>query len=886
MTRLKLNKATIFFAVIVALITVYSCSTKKNSFTRRVYHNLTGHYNMFWNGRESYREGVAILEKSVKDNYNKTLLIYNYGTEAEAQALNPYMDKAIEKSSLNIQRHSMFFKHKEYVRWIDDSYLLIGLGYFYKQEYQKARRTFEFVINEYKDNDIKYEAMLWLGNTYNQLKKFKRARSVLDNLQNEIDKNPEVPKNVIKYLPLVRADMYLLQEKYSQAKEPLVDALYLRQKKNMDARARFILGQIYQYEEELYLASKYYKQVIKKNPPYEMAFNASINLARCYDIRYGENSKGIIKNLEKMLKEDKNKEFLDQIYYALADVAFKDGIDTLAINYLRLSVATSVSNNYQKATSSLKLGDIYFNVPNYELAQAYYDTAVQVLPEDYPDYEKIEARTAYLTELVQNLIIIQVEDSMQMLAAISEEERYAIIDKIIEDLIEEEEKQKELEDQMAAMSQNLGMPGGMPGGPTMGGPTGVGAWYFYNPAALSFGFSDFKKKWGNRKLEDNWRLSTKQAIYEPEEEEFLVQADSITSDSSVIISNDTHSRDYYLQNIPFTEEQIAVSDSLIQEALYNLGFIYKDKLDDYPKSIESFETLLERYPGNKYLLQTYYQLFRLYTRQENFDKTEYYKNLIIDQFPESDYAKLLLDPDYYKELEARKNLAVNLYNETYEHYEEGHYYTVFTNSNRALSEFEEPREILAKFEYLRALSLGKIEVVDSLQVALENLVAKYPDSEVTPLAQNILDYLKGPADTSAVASQKEEEIIDVSIYEFKPYSKQIFALVVSGAHVNINALKVRISDFNSKYYSLDNLSITNILLDASTHFVMVGNYKTIDRAMNYYNAIMSNDYVFSNLETDDYDGFVIAQENYPVFYKDKDVKKYLAFFMQNYFEEQ
>jgi len=833
---------------------------------------------MFWNGRESYREGVAQLEKSVKDNYNKILPVYNYGTESDAQAMNPFMDRAIEKASVNIQRHSMFFNRKEYVRWIDDSYMMIGLGYFYKQEYNKARRTFEFVINEYKNNDIKYEAMLWLGNSYNQMGKYKRAQSVLDNLGNEIDKNPNVSNKVLKMLPLVRADLYILQEKYGQAKEPLIDALYLRQKKIVDARVRFILGQIFQLEEEYYKASEYYRQVVKKNPPYEMAFNAAINLARSYDTRYGDNSKDIVKQLNKMLKEDKNLEFRDQIYFALADVAFKEENDTLAIHYLKKSVAMSKTNNFQKATSALKLARTYFFVPEYELAQAYYDTAIQVLPEDYPDYKNIKGLSMYLTELVDNLITIETQDSLQHLANISEEERNAIIDKIIEDAIKEEERQKELDDlQLLAGNTNTGPTN------TMSGTSG-GEWYFYNNTAKSFGLTEFRKKWGNRKLEDNWRLSNKQAIFEPSEEDLIAQQDSISGDSTIIVSNDPHTREYYLQDIPFTEAQLVISDSLIEEAYYNLGFIYKDKLIDSPKAVESFETLLERFPLHKNRLQVYYQLYRLYTNDKSFDKAEIYKNLIIEQYPESDYAKLLLDPDYYKELEARRNLAQTLYDETYEHYEAQRYYTVYSNSTRALNEFKEPPEILAKFEYLRAISLGKIEVVDSLQVALENLVMKYPDSEVTPLAQNILDYLKDPNDTTS--TKKPEEIIDVSIYEFNPNSKQIFALVVDDNKININALKVRISDFNKKYYSLVNLSITNILLDASTHFVMVGNFNTIDEAMNYYNAIITNEYVYANLTEDDYDGFIIAQENYPIFYKDKDIKKYLTFFRQNYFKEQ
>jgi tetratricopeptide (TPR) repeat protein len=320
---------------------------------------------MFWNGRESYREGVRSLEASVEDNYNRILLVFNYGTDQQAQSLNPYMDKAIEKASLNVQKHSMYFNRRERVNWIDDSYLLIGQSYFYKKEYNKARRTFEFVMNEYHYNDIKYDAMVWLANTFNQLGKYKRAESTLDNLKNEMGKDLKVSRFVERNLPLVRADMYLKQEKYSQAIDPLIDALYYQQKKTMDARVRFILAQIYQEQGENYAASEYYKSVIKKNPPYEMAFNAAINLATSYDTIYGISSKPIIKNLEKMLKEDKNKEFRDQIYYALADVAFKDGSDSLAIDYLALSVASSKTNNYQKATSSLKLANYYFSVPEF-----------------------------------------------------------------------------------------------------------------------------------------------------------------------------------------------------------------------------------------------------------------------------------------------------------------------------------------------------------------------------------------------------------------------------------------------------------------------------------------------------------------------------------------
>ncbi|MBN1340909.1 MAG: tetratricopeptide repeat protein, partial [Bacteroidales bacterium] len=862
-----------------------SCSTKKNTFTRRVFHNLTGHYNTYWNGNESFRQGVRQLNSTVQDNYNKILPVFNYGTDAEAQGLNSQMDRAIEKASINIQRHSMYFNRKEYVKWIDDSYLMIGKAYFYKHEYNKARRTFEFVMNEYKGNAITYESTLWLANSLIRLKKYNRAQSIMDNLQNDINKNLKIPRKVVEFLPLMKADLFISQEKFSQAKSQLETALYYRYDKNLSARIRFILGQINQKEGEFYIASDYYLQVIKKNPAYVMAFNAGINLAQCYDTRYGD-SKQIEKKLVKMLKEDKNKDFRDQIYFALADIAFKNSNDTLAIDYLRLSVASGLTNNYQKSKSSLMLGDLFFERQEYELSQAYYDTAMQVLPQDYPNYKQIEAKTTYLTELVSHLIVIKTEDSLQYVASLGEDERNALIDKIIEDKKIEEERLKEEEELMAMSTSNLNNMnrGGLSGGPPMGSPTGTGNWYFYNPAALSQGFTEFTKKWGRRKLEDNWRLSNKKAAFTPDEN--LIAGDSLTGDSTMIVSTDPFKRETYLQYLPLTEEKMAGSNDRIKDALYNLGFIYKDKLNNMPRSVESFEKLISRFPDNPHLLETYYHLYRLHTGLGNFETAEQYKNLIIEKYPDSDYARLLLDPDYFRELEARKNLALSLYRETWDAFEAGQYYTVIANSNRAFETFSEPGHIFPKFAYLRALAIGKVDVTDSLTASLETLLVKYPDSDVAPLAQNIVAYLKGPpADTNDVQPDQPETIYDLSIYKFRPSSGHFFTLVTDDAKVNIEALKVKISDFNSKYYSIENLSITNVILSGNTHLIMSGNFENAEKAMLYYNMILKNEYVFSSLSGEDYDAFVLSQENYPVFYKDKDIDKYIAFFAEKYLKE-
>ncbi len=492
------------FLSAIVILSQLSCSTKKNSFTRRVYHNLTAHYNAYWNGKESFKEGLRTIENDVKDNYTMVLPVYKYGNKQEAQAIVPNMDRAIEKASKVIQRHSMYFNRKEWVRWIDDSYMLIGKSYLYKQEYSSARRTFEFVTNRFSKEDSRYDAELWLARTYNQNEEFEKAESILDNLNKSIISG-NAPQYLEKEFAMVYANFFILQQRYGESIQYLQRSIELNGRKKIRNRLRFILAQVYQELGELEDAANLYQLVIRKNPPYEMAFNAKINLAKTYDAK-SSNRSMIVKKLNKLLKDEKNEEYLDQVYYALAEIYLKDNQLDKGMEYLTLSVARSVSNDFQKSISSLKLAELHFERPDYTLAQAYYDTAMQFLPEEYPNYEELKDKTEVLTDLITNLQAIFVQDSLQRMATMPEDERNAIIDKIIKKIAEEEALQRELErERRQSLSmleqtnrqQNRNM-------------QRSGGWYFSNPQAVSFGFSEFNKKWGRRKLEDLWRLSNKQ----------------------------------------------------------------------------------------------------------------------------------------------------------------------------------------------------------------------------------------------------------------------------------------------------------------------------------------------------------------------------------------
>ncbi len=884
---------TLFAVLGVYLLTTPSCSTKKNTIVGRTYHNLSAHYNAYWNGNESFKEGVRDLEKNAKDNYTLVLPVYKCGTSQDAQSVFPKMDRAIEKASKVIQKHSMYFGRKEYVKWIDDSYLLIGKSYFYKKEFSSARRTFEFISNRFAKDDIRYDAELWLARTYNQTGEFEKSESILDNLNSSI-RSSKAPSSLEKDFTQVYANFYVLQQEYESSIKYLDRALEVNRKKKVTNRLRFVLAQIYQELGEFQEAAKLYETIINKNPPYEMSFNAKLNLAQTYDAKASKRSM-IVKKLNKMLKDFKNEDYRDQIYFALADIYFKDGQTEKAIEYLTLSVGTSVSNDYQKSVSSLRLADLHFETPNYPLAQAYYDTAMQVLPQDFLNYDELKEKTEVLTGLIVNLSIVQEQDSLQKLAQMSGKERNAILDKLIKKIAEEEERQRleEIERQRTLSelernrrTENIDM-------------QQSGGWYFSNPTAVSFGFTEFQKKWGHRKLEDLWRLSNKLAVADFGDDELdeVAQADSLASDSTAVaIETDPKKREFYLQDLPLTEEKLAESDSLIEEAFYIMGFVYKDGLKDNEKSIETFETLLGRFPATRHGLQVYYQLYKNYEIVPNDERAEYYRNLIVQDYSDSDYAKLIIDPNYNLVLEAQRNAAKTFYQNTYSAYMNDQFYLVINNYNEAVIKYPEST-LIPKFEFLKALAVGQVQNLDSLAVVMQYLTDTYPGSEVEPLAQDILSRLsldesgnlvlnEQPVEGAGIGDESTPgvEVTDTP-YTADPNGMHFFLLFVDGTKTNINALKIRLSDFNLKYFRTSQLKINCIIFKSEMQMVTVGKFENAEKVMIYYESIEQNPYITGQIEDSNYDMMVITVDNYSIFYREKDVEAYKTFFETTYLPE-
>ncbi len=840
---------------------------------------MTAHYNAYFNGKESLRQGVEELETNVKDNYMEVLPVYKLGKKEDAGSIKPYMDRAIEKGSKVIKRHSMNFNRKEFVRWIDESYLLMGKANYYKQDYLAAKRTFDFVLKKYEAPE-KHEATLWLARTLIQREEYNKAQSTLDQLQNKIDGGEEVRKSTLELIPLTYAELFIRQEKYGSAIEYLKYGIEVIGKKQLKTRLIFILAQIYQKEGVDYKATELYTQVIKRNPEYEMAFNARINLATAFDVNSGD-TKLVYKELNKLLNDSKNEDYKDQIYYALAQLALKEQNDTLARQYLKQSVASSFGNDFQKAISSLKLANLYFDDPDYRNAQVYYDTTTQFLPLEYPEYGQIEKRTYTLTDLVEHLDIVHTEDSLQYLAGLPEDERNQIVNDIIAKVKEEQERMREEERErqqsMAFMKQNRMS--------SSKNTTNTGGWYFYNPSSMSFGYSEFMKKWGRRKLEDLWRLSDKRVVDFGTDEFDELATDSTMADT-VQYSTDPLLPKTYLQHIPLTDEQKEVSNKKIAESLYRLGFIYKEGLNENRKAVESFESFVSRYPENDFAIRCYFQLYLLYQELDDQANVDRVKGVILSEYPDTDYARLIEDPSYYQQLLEEQNRVNTLYTDAYQAFEDGQYFTTVIYSEEALMSY--PKDDLApKFTYLRALAKGKMEHQDSLIVCLREMVRKYPASDVTPLAREILNRFNISPELTVEEKQAKEEEKQLNaameLYAYEPSDRYLYLMIVKSGEVNINATKVKVSDHNNKYSSLETYRVNSVLLNSSSELITVGTFENEEKALDYLMEIENSTYVFSDISSENYEHFIISTKNYPVFYKDKNIQMYRTFF-QNTFE--
>ena len=887
------------------MLLVVSCSTQKNTWVNRAYHNLTSRYNIYFNGKESLKEGLVKINHSVEDDYSKLLLIHKSSDPGTGQTASSEMETAILKASKLIKMRSITQKPKrrknrtrsykklaskeEYNNWVDDSYLLMGQAYFYMKNYIAAIENFSYIVRKFSDEEIKHDAYVWLIRAYTEMERYNEA---LETIQH-IDGQKEFPKRLNNEFGLAVADFHIRQNEYTEAIPHLKSAikgLFFNKNK---ARYKYILGQLYKETGNNTLASETFREVAKMNPSYSMAFNARINAAGTFT-GDGDIQK-LKKELRKMLRDFKNFEYRDQIYYALADIYMAENNKSAAIDlYIRSATASNV-NMFQRAISCLTIADIYFDERNYKGAQSYYDSAMVVIDEEYPNYEVIQRRHQSLSRLVENLYTVEKEDSLQRIALLSESERNELVSRWTKEAQEEEERLRQLENAQRMDQSFFRMNQNRFG---LGRQQQGAGWYFYNPTTVTYGKSEFEQIWGKRKLEDNWRRSNRTSGLE--EELITLEGEQEASQEGPKRIEDPKNREYYLQDVPLTHELMAASHDRIRDALFNAGRIFKQDYSNYERSIASYEDLNKRYPENIYQLTTYFELWDLYKRTNNLEQSNYYRNLVTTNFPETKYARYLINPNYFIELEAREDSLNNLYQLAFYNYKHGNYQEA-VQLVQQMNTMEPDSLLKSKIDFIDAVSKGTQTSLNNFGDLLTAYLKNYPESEPAPLAGEILALI---ADSTLADYQKlveigylnetiqNEELKEKNLAEndefggkFSYEEDLLHYFVIAfprNENVDINRLKFDIANYNIDHYTKQDFDIETENLTDDQVLLIVRSLKDKEQALIYFRSIIRKREVFETLKDVEYMNFVTSSTNYRGITSDRNYMEYLKFFVKNY----
>ena len=860
------------------------CSVEKNTGASRFYQGMTARYNIYFNGYESFKAGLVKISRGYQDDYAELLRVFEYSDPSTASFCSSDMERAIQKASKLISLKSITAKpefkdsrdlsekdkklleKKEYNEWVDDSYLLIGKARFYKHEYKEATSVFNYCITDANDQDIKNEAVIWLARIYNETGNYIESLRLIHGL----DVTLNYPKSLISMYYTTVADLYIKQKRYSEAIDPMKKSIANVTGKRTRYRLTYLLAQLYEKTGDGVSATALYRNVVNMNPPYEVEFNARINIAGVFDVNSG-NPREIRKELEKMLNDSKNKDYQDQIYFALGNISMKEGKESEALGYFRKSAVAKSQNQNQKGRSYLALAGYYFKKPDYMKAGTYYDSAVYFLNQKYPDYLLIKTKSQNLNALVSQLKIIQREDSLQKVAKMTEPERNALIASIIAKTIKDKSEGKTADN---SDRYNLGQYYENERR-FQGNIDQEGKWYFYNQTALTFGRTEFHKRWGDRKLEDNWRRSNKTRVNN-------VQASNNPSETAQHVSDtlaaetDYKKPQFYLKNLPLKDSLINISNEKVAIAMLNAGKAYAERIPDTLKATETFEFLINRFPSSELIPETLYNLYNV-NKEKNSAKSETYRERLLQKYPDNEFARILSDPAYYEKKIAELKLAEKTYEDAYAAYSVEKFNDAISISNDGLKKY--PQDQLApKFLLIRAYSVGKTNDEKTFREELNNLIKLWPGTEESKKAAEIIAYLNQKTPELKV---EEDKKIAAEIYTADTTLNHVFVLIISDPSFNLNQTSFDVISYNIDNFMNKNYKTAGTLVDNKFVQIIVSGFSDFAQALNYYNAFKTEKIV-RNPTGAKMITFIISDNNLKVLKNDNDPGRYQLFFKDKY----
>lgn len=845
---------------ILLLAFLIGCSPYKNNPISGSYHDLTAHYNAYFIAKERINEIDQSIFQSQEWNYDKVLPIYAQFDSTKSASLKTEIEDCVQKASISIQRHPGS-------KWEDDSYILVGRARYYAREFPDAIETFKYVNTHSENDHARHQALAELVRSFTEFQEYKNAVAVTDYLAKE-------KLNKANQRLLYMNTAYLYQKAGDQSKMVgnLVKAEALMRSPDR-ARINFIIGQTYHalnFESE---AFRYYKNVLKNRPSYELEFFAKLYMAQVTELSKENDLKKIQKYFKGLIKDPKNLEFQDKIYYELAGFELKNGHVEEAVKNYKLSLKNNTGNNRQKALSYLKLGEIYYDsIKDFVLAKNYYDSTVSTMPKDEEGYDAIKKRQEILVDFVKQVVTIQKNDSLLNLASLPEDSVLRLFTAKIELEREAEKERKKKEKRAAenrarAVSQNTGEN-------IITTASSGSIWYFASANSVSRGRNDFARKWGDRVLEDDWRRSNKAANLTSEEQEptvaELAKNSEIGGEEVEEASVEDAAREM-MQSIPYLPEQKQALLAEIEEALYNLGNIYNLRLEEDKNAAESFEKLLVRFPETEYEPEVLYQLFLLY-KEIDPSKSISIGTRLKSKYPDTIYAKLVDNPRYREESFATSEQLKKLYKKIYTNYKNGQYNVVLFAADSALSKHPE-NEFSDNVALLRVLTIGQMEEDYKYQFELSEFLKKYPESELIPYANTLLT-------SSEDFQQKRYNSSRARFVE--DFNQKHTLIIVYELDSDMGNQLPPIMDGYLKDKNLANLQTANLILSDTKSMLIVNQFPGRGTASAFLNGFNDEVDLKNMFKGQKFNVFVITADNFDIFYRTKDVSAYLTFFEKHY----
>lgn len=887
----RLFRHILLFVTVTTFITaLFSCSPKKNNAATRRYQAFITKYNIYYNGDTHFKETLKEMENKYEDDYSQLLFMHPIEAKNNPKSPQPSgsFDRSIEKAQKAIQLRSItkrpkkksgkqsaeykeWLKREEYNPFLHNAWMMMGRSQFFNGDFLGAASTFFYTSKHFRWlPETVTEAQLWQARSYCALDWLFETENIIIKIKDE-----QLTNNTLKELyNNVYANYYIKLNDYDKAIPYLQKAIDYADG-SQKTRLRFLLGQLYSRigkKQEAYEAFK--KAGGASSAPYRTKFNARIKQSEVYT---GNNIESEVKALKRMTRYDRNKDFLDQVYYAIGNI-YLSRKDTLkAIENYEMANKKSTRNGIDKAINQVTLGNLYYIRHNYDKAQPCYSEAVPQLPENYPNYLQLKRRSDVLDELAVYSQNVTLQDSLLRLSELTPEQLDKVINKIIEDLKkkekEEEEnaKREEYLAQQRAQGSNLQNTGSS--APKTFTLNTDDSWYFYNTATKNAGKTEFQKNWGSRKLEDNWRRRNKASFDSSEfdannDGEDGEENDSVATDSTgkeltkedeekLKRAEDPHYPEYYIKQIPKTDEEKNTAHEIIQEGLYNMGIILKDKMEDFSASRSEFDRLLTRYPDNIYRLDTYYNLYIMAVRQNDYTEAEKYRSLIIEQFPESNYGIAMQDPNYLENLKTMNTRQEELYTQAYNAYLNNNNGAVHEAYEYMIKEYPLSR-IIPKFMFLHALAYVTEKDSEKFNSTLKELLEKYPETDITPLASSYLKQMAQGRKLESSSSNLRGMIWDTRLgsdsiananaskpaeFTINPDEPQLLVLLFSTKQVASNQLLYDIARFNFNTFDVKSFDLEQMSFGELGLIVIKGfnNQKELDR----YRQILSTNSEFA-----------------------------------------